>query len=98
MILPMTGVFLVLAILGAITILLSRSHAYAASQTPIAFSMLFAGLGYCSLALMLYPLAFQSGTVTGFVLLFFAPFVAGLTGALLGYRTGSRRLADARIR
>ena len=88
MILAMTGFFFAVAIVGGITILLSRTHAYAARQRPIAFSMLFAGIGYCSLALVLYPLALQLGIVTGFVLLFFAPFVAGLGGAIFGYRHG----------
>jgi len=95
MILLMSGFFLVLAILGGFTTLLSGSNAHAAKQLPIAFSMLFAGLGYCSLALVLYPLAFYLGAITGFVLLFFAPFVAALTGAIIGYRAGLRRIATA---
>ena len=96
MILPMSGFFLVLAIVGGFTILLSGSNAYAAKQLPLAFSMLFAGIGYCGLALLLYPLAFYLGNVWGFVLLFFAPFVAGLSGAVFGYRVGLKREARAR--
>lgn len=91
MILPMAGFFLVLAILGGIIILLSRSNAHAAKRVPLGFSMLFAGLGYCILALVLYPLAFYLGTVWGFILLFFVPFVGAISGAALGYRAGSRR-------
>ena len=96
MILPMSGFFLVLAMLGGLTILLSGSNAYAARQRPVAFSMLFAGIGYCGLALPLYPLAFYLGNIEGFVLLFFAPFVAGLSGAIFGYRAGLKRVARGR--
>lgn len=96
MIVPMTGFFLVLAVSGGFMILLGGSHARAARHAPLAFSMLFAGLGYCSLALVLYPLAFYAGTVLGFVLLFFAPFAAGLSGAIFGYRAGLRRTATVR--
>jgi hypothetical protein len=95
MILPMTGFFLVLAMLGGFIILLSGSNARAGRQVPLAFSMLFAGLGYCGLALVLYPLAFYVGTVWGFVLLFFAPFAGGLSGAKLGYRAGLKRKTTA---
>ena len=93
MILPMSGLFLILAILGGFTILLSGSNAYAARKVPLAFSLLFAGIGYCALALCLYPLAFYWGTVAGFVLLFFAPFAAALSGAICGYRAGLKRRA-----
>ena len=93
MILPMSGFFLALAFLGGFTILRSGSNAYAARQLPIAFSMLFAGIGYCAPVLVLYPLAFYLGSVWGFALLFFAPFVAGLSGAIFGYRAGLRRKA-----
>jgi hypothetical protein len=96
MIVPMSGFFIVLALLGGFTVLLSGSSAYAAKQLPLAFSMLFAGIGYCLLALLLYPLAFYMGNILGFVLLFFAPFVAGLSGAILGYRAGLKRVAKAR--
>ena len=92
MILPMTGFFLLLAVLGGITILLSGSNAYAARKIPAAFAMLFAGLCYCILAIGFYLLAFRLGTVTGFVLLFFVPFVAALAGAIVGYRTGQKRM------
>jgi hypothetical protein len=95
MILPMSGFFLALAILGGLTILFRGSNARAARQTPIAFSMLFAGIGYCSLALALYPLAFYMGNVWGFALLFFAPFAAGICGAMFGYRAGVRRMTAA---
>lgn len=95
MILPMSGFFLALAVLGGVTILLSGSKARAGKQTPMGFSMLFAGIGYCSFALVLYPLAFYLGTVAGFVLLFFAPLMAGLGGAIFGYRTGLKRRASA---
>jgi hypothetical protein len=91
MILPMSGFFLAIAILGGFTILLSKSKAHPAKQMPIGFSMLFAGIGYCSLALALYPLAFYLGTVWGFALLFFAPFAGGLGGAIFGYRAGLKR-------
>ena len=96
MILPMSGLFLALAILGGFTILFGGSHARVAKQMPIAFSLLFAGLGYCSLALVLYPLAFQLGTVSGFVLLFFAPFIGGMSGAICGYRAGLKRMTTTR--
>lgn len=96
MILPMTGFFLLLAMSGGFVIRLGGSNRRAAGQAPLAFSMLFAGLGYCGLALVLYPLAFYAGTVAGFVLLFFAPFACGLIGAMLGYRAGLRRMATAR--
>ena len=96
MILPTTCFFLVLAVSGGFVILLSGSNARAAKQVPIAFSMLFAGIGYCSLALVLYPLAFHAGTVAGFVLLFFAPFAGALIGAIFGYRAGLRRMARGR--
>jgi hypothetical protein len=96
MILPMSVFFLALAILGGFIILLSRSNAHAARRLPSAFSMLFAGVGYCVLALPLYPLAFYLGNVLGFVLLFFAPFVAALSGAILGYRAGLKRVATSR--
>ena len=95
MILAMSGFFLVLAILGGFTILLSGSNTYAAKQLPLAFSMLFAGIGYCSLALVLYPLAFYLGSILGFVLLFFAPFVGALGGAMFGYRAGLKRTTTA---
>jgi hypothetical protein len=87
--------FVAIAILGGVTILLSGAEAQAAKQMPIGYSMLFAGIGYCSLALFLYPLAFYLGTVAGFVLLFFAPFVGGLGGAMVGYRAGLKRRASA---
>ena len=96
MILPMTGFFLLLAILGGIMILLKGSNAYAARNAPAAYAMLFAGLCYCTLALGLYLLAFRLGTVTGFVVLFFLPFVAALAGAIAGYRTGRKRMATAK--
>ena len=95
MILPMTGFFLALAVSGGFVILLGGANARAARQAPLAFSMLFAGIGYCSLALVLYPLAFYSGTVWGFVLLFFVPFAGGLGGAACGYRVGLKRAATA---
>lgn len=91
MILPMSGFFLTIAILGGLTILLGGSQARAAKQMPIGFSMLFAGICYCSLALVLYPLAFYLGTAIGFALLFFAPFIGSLVGATLGYRAGLKR-------
>ncbi|MGI9068965.1 MAG: hypothetical protein ACR2HX_21495 [Pyrinomonadaceae bacterium] len=93
MILSMSGFFLSLAILGGFTILLSDPKARASNQMPIGFSMMFGGFGYCSLALVLYPLAFQLGTATGFALLFFAPFIGGLVGGMFGYRTGLKRRA-----
>ena len=96
MILPMTGFFLLLAVLGGIMILLKGSNVYAARNTPAAYAMLFAGLCYSILALGLYLLAFRLGTVTGFVLLFFLPFVAALAGAIAGYRTGQKRLASTK--
>lgn len=94
MILPMSVFFLAIAILGGFTILLGGSKAGAAKQMPVGFSMLFAGIGYCGLALGLYPLAFYLGTVWGFVLLFFAPFIGALVGAICGYRTGLKRKAS----
>jgi drug/metabolite transporter (DMT)-like permease len=96
MILAMTLFFLVLAVLGGFMIVLSHSNARAARRVPLAFSMLFAGIGYCCLALVLYPLAFYLGAVWGFVLLFFAPFVGGLIGAIFGYRTGLKRIVNNR--
>ena len=95
MILPMTVFFFVLAISGGFIILLNRSHAHAARWMPLGFSMLFAGIGYCSLALALYALAFYVGTVWGFVLLFFAPFAGALGGAILGYRAGLKSRAKS---
>jgi hypothetical protein len=91
MILPMSGLFLALAILGGFMILLNGTKARAAKQMPLGFSLLFSGIGYCSLALVLYPLAFYWGTAAGFALLFFAPFIGGLCGAILGYRAGLKR-------
>ena len=91
MILPMSAFFLAIAILGGVIIMLSGSQGRAAKQLPIGFSMLFAGLGYCLPALILYPLAFYLGTSWGFALLFFAPFTGALVGAVLGYRTGVKR-------
>lgn len=97
MILQMSGLFLALAILGGFTILFAGSRTRGAKQMPLAFSMLFGGLGYCSLALVLYPLAFRLGTVSAFVLLFFAPFAGGLSGAIYGYRAGLKRTTTARV-
>jgi hypothetical protein len=96
MILPMTGFFLLLAMAGGFVIRLGGSNPRAAERVPLAFSMLCAGLGYCVPALVLYPLAFYAGTVVGFVLLFFAPFACGLSGAMYGYRAGLRRTASER--
>ena len=95
MILPMSGFFLALAILGGLTILSSGNKAHAAKQMPMGFSMLYAGIGYCSLAVALYPLAFYLGTATGLAMLFFVPFIGGLGGAILGYRAGLKRRAVA---
>ena len=96
MILPMSVFFLALAVLGGFIILLSRTNTHAAGRLPWAFSMLFAGVGYCGLALPLYPLAFYMGNVLGFALLFFAPFIAALSGAILGHRAGLKRVATPR--
>jgi hypothetical protein len=87
--------FLALALSGGLIILLSRSNAQAARLLPLAFAMLFAGLGYCILALILYPLAFYLGNVWGFALVVVAPFVAALIGALVGYRAGRKRAAKS---
>lgn len=91
MILPMSAFFLAIAILGGIIIVLGGSKADGARRKPMGFSMLFAGIGYCLPALILYPLAFYLGTVWGFALLFFVPFTVALIGAVLGYRAGVRR-------
>ena len=96
MILPMTCFFLALALSGGFITLRGNSNIRLAVYAPIAFSMLFAGIGYCGLALALYPLAFYLGTVWGFALLFFAPFASGLSGAAFGYRAGLKRMTTAR--
>jgi hypothetical protein len=91
MIMPMSGFFLAIAILGGFTVVRSGSKVQAVKKLPAGFSMLFAGIVYCVLVLVLYPLAFYLGTVWGFALLFFAPFIGALGGSILGYRTGSKR-------
>jgi hypothetical protein len=93
MILTMSCLFLVISILGGFTIMRRGSKTDGAVQMPAGFSMLFAGIGYCSLALGLYPLAFYLGTVWGFALLFFAPFAGALGGSIFGYRAGLKRKA-----
>jgi hypothetical protein len=84
MILPMSAFFLAIAVLGGFIVMLNGSEVRVGKQKPIGFSMLFAGAAYCVLALILYQLAFYLGTVWGFALLFFAPFLGALGGAMLG--------------
>jgi hypothetical protein len=92
MFLPMMGFFMMLIIFGGLGSLVVTFDTHVAHKAPIAFAMLFAGLGvYAIFFHALLIELYVSPSAAGFIGLLIAPLVGGVGGGILGYRLGLRR-------